>query len=200
MRQLRRRWIYWLLAALGACGLGGSTLVWVLHGGDLAETISALSATLSALALIGVVVALYFQVQQTEIARVDALMTHRSELLMFAIEKPNLLVAWGFDPQPNAEVARLQAYASMVFNHMWAAFELNRLTPKELEYTCERIFKNEVITHWWGESRTIFHGYRSLPLGRRNFPGLVDEVYVRSPHHTRQVAGSPPVQPTAPGP
>ena len=112
MRRLKRLWIFWLLAGIGMCSLGGTILAWVVRGGDLAATISAVSAALSALAILGVVVALYFQIQQTEIARVDALMTHRSELLMFAIGEPELLVSWGFDPSGNASVAKLQAYAT----------------------------------------------------------------------------------------
>jgi len=200
MRRLKRLWIFWLLAGIGMCSLGGTILAWVVRGGDLAATISAVSAALSALAILGVVVALYIKIQQTEIARVDALMTHRSELLMFAIGEPELLVSWGFDPSGNASVAKLQAYASMVFNHMWASFELNRLTPEELEYTCKRIFKNEVVTTWWGESRAIYHGYRSLPLGRRNFPELVDRVYYASAAQRRQATDRSPAQRTAPGP
>jgi len=171
-----------------------------VHAVVAGRHVSAVSAALSALAILGVVVALYFQIQQTEIARVDALMTHRSELLMFAIGEPELLVSWGFDPSGNASVAKLQAYASMVFNHMWASFELNRLTPEELEYTCKRIFKNEVVTTWWGESRAIYHGYRSLPLGRRNFPELVDRVYYASAAQRRQATDRSPAQRTAPGP
>ena len=200
MRRLPRRWLYWVLVSTAVCGLGGSVFATVLRGGELAETVSAISAVLSALALIGVVVALYFQVQQTEIARVDALMNHRSELLMFAIERPELLVAWGIDNRVDGDTtAKLQAYASMVFNHMWASFELNRLTRDELRYTCDRIFQNDVIAEWWGDSRMIYHGYRSLPLGRRNFPELVDQAFHRSPFHIRSVS-SPPTPRPAPTP
>ena len=105
----------------------GATATLAARSGDVATAAEVLSTVLSALALAGVAAALYYQALQTEITRLDVARNQRADLMLFAIEHPSLIEAWGYKVD-DPEVAKLQVYASIVFAYLAMAFEVRRIT------------------------------------------------------------------------
>ncbi|MFC0532958.1 DUF6082 family protein [Phytohabitans kaempferiae] len=79
-----------------------ATVVWLAPTDDestdqlaklsaIGEAFGTVSAALSAVALIGIATSLYFQMQQTRVARIEASRTMRMQLLQFALGKPRYL-------------------------------------------------------------------------------------------------------------
>src|SRR6266540_765320 len=174
-------------AAGGSIWFAARTIDWDRLS-NVGQAFGTISAALSAVALVGVAVAIYIQVQQTTISREYAVRSMRVDLVRFAIEHPEHLAAWGFAGL-DREHARGSAYHSMVFGYLKMSFMLVKtFTELELRHTCEHIFKSPAALRWWAESRAIY--LQSEPRFRgRGFVQIVDEVY-----GTQRVAAMEPAE------
>jgi hypothetical protein len=195
MVTTERRWLLRrIFVAATSITIAGSIIYisWP-HGAD--DNTNTLATGLSALALLGVVVALYFQAQQTEISRLEAARNHRASLIQFAINNPRLLAAWGFDIE-NTPKAQIEAYSSMVFSFFWMAYDLKELTEAELRWTCDRIFRDAEIAQWWQTVGPVYHE-REKTVGRRRFARIVDETHAGRLHsHEWLTNSSSPARPS----
>jgi hypothetical protein len=160
------------------------------------STANTLATGISTVALLGVAAALYFQFQQTEIARLEAARNHRADLIQFAINNPRLLAAWGFEISHTSK-AQIEAYSSMVFAYLWMAFDLKILTESELRWTCDRIFRDEEIAQWWETAGPIYHDSERR-IGRRHFAHIVDEMHAGRSRAPDRTSPRPPTQPSRP--
>jgi hypothetical protein len=190
MLSTKRRWVLrGIFVTAASTTIAGSAIymVWPNGADDSANT---LATGLSTVALLGVAAALYFQAQQTEIARLEAARNHRADLIQFAINNPRLLAAWGFDAG-NIPKAQIEAYSAMVFAYFWMAYDFKKLTEAELRWTCERIFRDEEIAQWWQVAGPIYHESERR-IGRRQFAHIVDEMHAdRFPTDGRANSGRP---------
>lgn len=151
----------------------------------IGEAFGAVSAALSAIALIGIATSLYFQMQQTRVARIEASRTMRLQLMQFALGKPRYLAAWGFDLNEPQERNNEMAYTSMVFAYLKMSYVLGVLTDFELSRACRVAFRQKSVADFWRGAREVYLRDTFSAAGRR-FARLIDEAYLEV---TRELTG-----------
>jgi hypothetical protein len=141
----------------------------------LSDTGQAASAILSAIALMGIAGSLYFQMQQTRTERIAAARGLRDQLLLYAIDRPQLLHLWGVDSTKPTTARQEAAYVSTVVAYIKTSYVLDLLTDHELREYCRLVFAHEAVREFWRDARQTYLNDR-FPAARR-FARTVDELY-----------------------
>jgi hypothetical protein len=144
---------------------------------NVGQAFGSISAILSAIALIGVVASLHFQMRQAEVSRIEVMRNIRIGLLQFALDRPRYLAAWGMSSDRNVEENQDLAYASLVFGHLKTAYLFRLLTDFELNAYLVNAFRNDVVVRFWRENREIYLADNLLGRNAQRFARIVDSRY-----------------------
>lgn len=204
-RTALRRWIL-LITMTVAVATAVATATWLALSRDpnpdrlaemsaIGEAFGTISAALSAIALIGIATSLYFQRQQTQVARIEASRAMRMQLMQLALGRPRYLAAWGFDLSDDSERNSEIAYTSMVFAYLKMSYVLGVLTDFELTGSCRIAFQQDSVVNFWRGGREVY--LRDSSSTGRRFARLVDEVYAAVSLEPRPVPSETPVRPDA---
>lgn len=145
----------------------------------IGEAFGTISAALSAIALIGIATSLYFQMQQTRVAQIEASRTMRAQLMQFALTNPQYLPLWGFDPREGEQKNSEAAYNSLVFAYLKMSYALRVLTDFELAGWCRVAFQQRTVANFWNGAREVYLRDTSSS-GARRFARLIDSVYAET--------------------
>ncbi|AYN41618.1 hypothetical protein D9753_25135 [Streptomyces dangxiongensis] len=122
--------------------------------GNIAQAYGAVSALLSGLAVVGVVVSLVLQAREAKAARVQNTRTMHMEFSRLAIENPEYLDCWGGpDASRTVLLRRQHMYVNLVVSHWEMWFELGDLTDHWLASMCDEIFAGEIGRSFWARTR-----------------------------------------------
>lgn len=205
-RKLLRRWIALIITtAVAATAAVTATVTWLAvrshpnpdrlsRMSAIGEAFGTISAALSAVALIGIATSLYFQMQQTRAAQIEASRTMRVQLIQFALTNPQYLPLWGFDPEEGQQKVTESAYTSLVFAYLKMSYALRVLTDFELAGWCRVAFRQPSVADFWSAAREVYLRDASSSEARR-FARLIDAVYEevdRTPEPPPSAAISPP--------
>jgi hypothetical protein len=153
---------------------------------DISQTYGSL---LSAVALLGVAASLAHQSRQTNMSNEEAQRSSHRELVIMAINDPDLMVCW--EP-PRIAVTHAEfrqiAFYNLILHNAWADYRLKRTNEGELRVRIERFYEGEIARkHWqgWGDGWRRSMEALGDPRSTR-FVMLVDEAY------TRAVSAGPP--------
>ena len=148
---------------------------------DIGQAFGVVSAAISAAALAAVALSLNIQRRQAGVAQMEAVFALRSQLLQFAVDRPEHLPVWGHDLADGVENVRGNAYASMVFSYLRMAYALGQLSRPELVGYCRAAFRQERVVAFWAQARRTYLDDRSSTAARE-FAHLVDaEFQARAP-------------------
>jgi hypothetical protein len=143
----------------------------------VAQTYSAVSAILAALALGGVVWSLFLQSQEARSNREQALRVLHADLLKMAMENPEYMACWGpFRPGTDHAQLRQVMYTNMIISHWEMMYELGALTESHLRDLSSDMFRGEPGQSFWKRARDrrmrTAHGRREV-----RFQRILDEEY-----------------------
>jgi hypothetical protein len=146
---------------------------------NIGQTYGAVSALITALALVGVVISLLYQARDVSAARSQAIRTFQFELLRMELEDADLMWAsgapWGTGPPANYR--RLRQH---IFVHMWLSFWesqflLKEMSSESVRSAAKELFNGEPAREYWesaGDGRLASNEGRRL-----QFLHIIDEEY-----------------------
>ncbi|WP_189951826.1 DUF6082 family protein [Streptomyces alanosinicus] len=121
---------------------------------DIAQAYGAVSALLSALAVVGVAASLVLQAREAKAARVQTTRVLHIELTKMAMEKPEFLDCWGGPDSTRTVLLRRQhMYINLVVSHWEMSFEVGEITEQWLAAAADEIFAGEIGRSFWARSR-----------------------------------------------
>ncbi|MEN8649109.1 DUF6082 family protein [Streptomyces sp. 21So2-11] len=122
---------------------------------EIGQTYGAVSALLSALAVLGVVASLVLQAREAKAARVQNTRIMHIDLAKTAMENPQYLDCWGGPDATRSVLLRQQhMYVNLVVSHWEMAFEVGDLTDQWVAAGADEIFAGEIGRTFWARSRT----------------------------------------------
>lgn len=176
-----------VLLAIGLIAL--SPVVLGLYGGAtpewerlsfIGQTYGAASAILSVLALIGVVVTLRLQANETKLGREEARRAAIGELLKMAMEDPDLDERWGPVPSDEDAKSRRQLmYVNMILSEWQMSFETRALGEARLRAISREMFDGPIGRKFWRTARDVRISTSETKAARR-FHEILDEEYQRA--------------------
>lgn len=182
------RWLPWAGCALTLCAvtiLAPFAMKWWAPAGmkwgelsDVSQTYSAVSIPLSGAALVGVVWSMVVQARQLRIANDNEMRASQRELVLLALDDPELLVCWDPPATPTTHArARQYAYYNLILS-AWRVEYLNGTTPEATTLRSARVLmKGEIGREFW---KTRRHGWEAYAATRgrrdRQFVRIMDEA------------------------
>lgn len=157
----------------GAFGLNWNLL------SDVGQTYGAVSALVTALALVGVAISLLYQARDVSAARSHAIRTFQFELLRMELTDADLMQAsgapWGFAIPRDYEMLRQYIFANMWLSFWEDQFLLREMSPMIVRLSLRELFTGEPAREYWKQVR----GNRlSSNEGRTlRYLRIVDEEY-----------------------
>jgi Family of unknown function (DUF6082) len=176
-----------LLAIIGLVILSPFALNELTHSGrnwsqlsNIGQTYGAVSALLSSLALVGVVISLLYQARDSRVAHEEATRTLQHELLKIELEDPVLMTAggapWGLPISSDFTSIR-----QFLFVQMWISFLAgNYAIGESSEAGVRHIAANELFRSKAGRSYWEAVGQSQLDISRgrsKHFFQILDEEY-----------------------
>ncbi|MFJ3841849.1 DUF6082 family protein [Streptomyces sp. NPDC090054] len=186
----QRRWAFWSAAAIVALIAIASTpflLERVVPDGkdwdrlsDVSQTYGAASVFFSAAALLGVVASIAYQARQTNITNQEAQRASHRQLLLVALEHPELRVCW--EPMggvQSEEQARRVLYTNLIVSNWSADYRLRRANERAARVQLEIHFQGESARNHWAVCAATWRRYATAEGDRRGlrFVELMDEIY-----------------------
>ncbi|WP_460855467.1 DUF6082 family protein [Nocardiopsis coralliicola] len=147
----------------------------------IGQTYGAISALIAAIALAGVIATLVLQSRENRRAVQESRRQAMSDLLMMAMDDPDLDECWG--PVPTAEDAktrRQQLYVNMIVTQWGVSYETGAMPEKRLRAVAREMFSAPPGRAYWEAAReqrlaVVTEGR----LGR--FNRILDEEFHRTP-------------------
>lgn len=145
------------------------------------QTYGAASAVLSALALGGVAVSLFFQASQARAQQIQMVREYQRELLRMTLENPELYMpCWRPIEAPGLDVdgRRQHLFMTLRMNYAYMGYEVGIINEASLRLdVLTGAFKGQVGREYWHEARRLW-----ILRGRRNrrtrqFVRIVEEEY-----------------------
>jgi hypothetical protein len=127
---------------------------------NVGDSYGPVSTILSGAALIGVVVALNLQRQQTGMLAEHAGRQMQMELMREAWSDPELLQAVEIVEPGQEKLARQSVYVNMLIMYLRMQFKSRQITQEELEDLCARHFSTEAGAYYWRQSRNLVEKYQ----------------------------------------
>ncbi|NEB20522.1 DUF6082 family protein [Streptomyces coelicoflavus] len=186
----------WTATVLAAAGLvvGAPLLLGTLApAGTNWERLSDISQTygtpLSIAALIGVAVSLAHQSRQTAITYEEAQRASHRQLMIMAIEDPELMVCGEpFQIPVTALDAKQIAYTNLIVSNWSADYRLKRFNDAALRMRCQTHFRGEIARKHWENGGADWREFAEA-LGETR---LVRFVSVMDTAYAEAVASGPP--------
>lgn len=177
-----------LRALANSFGLNWSNL------SNVGQTYGAVSALITALALGGVVISLWYQAREVSATRAQATRTFHFDLLRMELEDEGHMWASGA-PWGAALPADYQRLRQHIFVHMWLSFWesqylLNEMSVRSVRGAARELFSGKAAREYWevvGHRRLEFNKGRDL-----EFLQIIDEQYKEA------IRTGPPVIPQGP--
>jgi Family of unknown function (DUF6082) len=164
---------------------------------SIGQAYGAVSALLTALALIGVAASLLFQARQVWIAREQAMRTFHHELVRMALDNPIYMSAMANPlnselPSEQGTDGRIDYYIHLWIS-FWQTFYIMGVMPEsQLRSVCEReLFRGRPGREYWERAREIRPSY-SEDRRIRHFDRIVEEEYRKA------IISQPAVEPPVP--
>jgi Family of unknown function (DUF6082) len=167
------------LTPLALTGLQGLSKEWAKLS-NVGQAYGAVSALISSLALVGVVVSLLFQARAGRTAREQSIRTLQQQLIRMEMEDPALMSAvgapWGLPIPPESAKIREHLYI-----HMWTSFWAGNYVVGEMtDPAVRKMARGELLNSIAG--RTYWANIRDNVLSTnegkyRHFALIVDEEY-----------------------
>lgn len=147
---------------------------------NIGQTYGGVSALLTALALVGVVLSLLYQVRDVNIAREEARRAFHNDLLRMELDDPKYMEALG--PPWGMQIATdFDSLRQFNFVHMWVAFWQGRYLLNEMSETEVRtasaleLFNSAAGRSYWSASRA---NRMKISSGRNlEFVNILDQEY-----------------------
>jgi hypothetical protein len=122
----------------------------------IGQSYGAISAVLAAAAVIAVALTLIVQQRQMREARRLAIRQFHTDLLAMAIDKPELLQAWGKAPQPEDAEPRLTVYTNLVLNYFILLHETGSANLEEIRLHLKFMSTSEWARSYWASTAHIW--------------------------------------------
>lgn len=150
---------------------------------NIGQTYGAVSALLSSLALIGVVVSLLYQARDSRTVHEEASRTFQHNLLKMELEDASLMNAFGA-PYGLSIPSDLQSVRQFLFIHMWVSFLAGNYVIGESSemsaryFARDELFRSTAGRRYW---EAVRNGQLGESKGRRNrFFRIVDDEYQKA--------------------
>ncbi|MFJ1605030.1 DUF6082 family protein [Streptomyces sp. NPDC088253] len=157
---------------------------------DISQTYGAISAFVSAAALIGVALSLVYQARQTHIQNEEAHRSAHRELVLLTLSDPAYQVCW--EP-PNTRMTQERWRQLLVANlivSMWSSdYKLGLYDDRTMLAVLSDYFRGEIGRAYWHNSGPSWRAYfnESRHARQRRFVNLAEKAY------TTAVAAGPPL-------
>ncbi|MEV3857630.1 DUF6082 family protein [Streptomyces sp. NPDC050095] len=147
---------------------------------NIAQAYGAVSALLSGLAVIGVIVSLILQAREGKASRVQTARAAHTDLIKTAIENPDYLECWGGpDPTRTVLMRRQHMYINLVISYWEMSYEIGDLKDDWLAAVCDEVFTGEIGRSFWERNRAA--RISTAPTRRlKHFNEIIDERYRRA--------------------
>ncbi|TGB14415.1 DUF6082 family protein [Streptomyces sp. MZ04] len=128
-----------------------------------------LSLIISAVALLGVMVSLLYQYQQTRIAREESMRTYHRELSEMAINDPALRACWtgGSIASLSDEEARQALFANMVVSWWLSVYLIKEMTDDQAGLQLEEFFRENANREYWARNRMSWRRFTDAASSKR---------------------------------
>lgn len=150
--------LFGLLAAFAAVVIVAPALVLVLVAtrdsvpwqrlGDVGEAFGAVSAVVSAIALLGVVTSLVIQQRQNRVMEEQTVRQRHFELVRLTIEHPEFRYAWGERPDADND-ASLLVFGNLIVAHWLMLWRIRNIDEKTLRRSAAGYFAGSVGRRHW---------------------------------------------------
>ncbi|MFI7337061.1 DUF6082 family protein [Streptomyces sp. NPDC050085] len=147
---------------------------------NIAQAYGAVSALLSGLAVIGVIVSLILQAREGKASRVQTARAAHTDLIKTAIENPDYLECWGGpDPTRSVLLRRQHMYINLVISYWEMSYEIGDLKDDWLAAVSDEVFTGEVGRSFWERYRSA--RMTTAPSRRlKRFNQIIDDRYQRA--------------------
>jgi Family of unknown function (DUF6082) len=116
---------------------------------NVGQTYGAVSALLSALALVGVAVSVLFQRREIRFSRVEASRTRHHELMMLGMENPSYFNIFGAPQDVSTDVQRSFVYINMHLQFWQMLWEFSDMSEAELRFHAQGMFSSSLGREYW---------------------------------------------------
>lgn len=149
---------------------------------NISQTYTAISAPLTAAALLGAVVSLMYQARQARVSQEEATSAIHRELLSRSVDDADLAIAWG----PVAGSLRLTrsqlkqfTYTNMIINFWHSDYILSgwRMSDEVVKFQTTRLFQGEVGREFWALFAEDWHKTALRGRRSRRFLQIVDQSF-----------------------
>jgi hypothetical protein len=146
---------------------------------DVGQAFSAVSALLSAAALIGVVATLRYQALQTRVVQMQVVRSMHFELSKMVMDDPDKYGKfWGYAVGDTHRIVR-DGYLNQVLNYAKAGLDLGLHSPESVRSIASDLFVSTPGRNYWESSRAAWLD-GSRDSSSKRFFSIVDEAYSAS--------------------
>jgi hypothetical protein len=166
--------------------LAKKKLNWSLFS-NIGQSYGAVSAILSALAFLGIALALILQVRQSRESRIYSIRELHSNLLRMGMADSRYLEAWGNFSASVSLDRDVTIYANLMMNYLASLYETRAADLEEVRYYAREIFDGEVGRVYWESCRGA---WLKFSRGRaKRLAWMIEDEYQRA------VISGPPQRP-----
>jgi hypothetical protein len=155
---------------------------------SIGQTYGAASALLTALALIGVVISMIFQVRAIKVSLSSSIRDQHYHLIEMALADPLYFQAWGHDPNAfgGSEASRQTVYTNLIVSFWESSYRLGYIGADSLHGDLAVLFRGEAGRRFWEFSR---NDRMQIAQNRRDrqFSEIAEEEYQKA------VTAGPPI-------
>jgi hypothetical protein len=119
--------------------------------GDVGQAYGAVSAIVSALALLGIAVSLVIQQRQNRMMEEQAVRQRHSELVRLTIEDQRFLYSWGAVPTSDSDPALL-GFSNLIVSHWLMLWRIRNIDEATLRRNAQAFFAGSVGRDHWRHS------------------------------------------------
>jgi Family of unknown function (DUF6082) len=173
-----------LLAALAALAVLASVLTLVTlprrvswqRLSDVGQAFGAVSAVVSAIALVGIVTSLVIQQKQNRVMEEQTVRQRHFELVRLTMDDPKFLDVWGARPDVDYDPALL-GFATLVVSHWLMLWRIGNIDEEALRRNATAYFAGGIGRDHWRRSGP---GWSTPDRQAERFVAIMDEEYRRA--------------------
>jgi hypothetical protein len=135
---------------------------------NIGQTYGAASALLTALALIGVVISMIFQIRAIKVSLSSSIRDQHTHLLEMALADPLYFQAWGHDSRKfgGPEASRQIAYINLIVSFWESSYRLGGMQADSLRGDLAVLFRGEAGRQFWNlAAMTGYKWHRIVEIG-----------------------------------
>lgn len=167
------------IVAFSPLALRGMSVLPGMNWGELSnvgQTYGAVSAILSALALIGVAISVALQRRESRFSRLEASRTRHHEMVLLALENPSYLQVIEGPSHLALDVRRFFVYINLYLQYWQMLWEFSDISVEELRVHARGIFSNDVGCEYWRRNGYLRQRNDNTKK-EREFDRILDAVY-----------------------